>query len=75
MMKTLLTPIGLCAVCFLTGCAHDSNTKTASQPVPAVVAGQNATFTATNSGTAPFYYQWHFNGNGTNSSGLIVTNQ
>jgi len=73
MMKTLLTLIGSCAACFLGGCAHDGNTKTASQPTPAAVAGQNATFTVTNSGTPPLYYQWHFNG--TNISGVTVTNQ
>jgi hypothetical protein len=72
-MKTFQTLIGLCAACFLGGCAHDSDTKTASQLAAAAVAGQNATFTVTNSGTAPFYYQWHFNG--TNSSGVTLTNQ
>ena len=71
-MKTLLILIGLATSCFLSGCAHDSNGKTPSKPDNAAVAGQSATFTVTNTGTPPLYYQWQFNG--TNTMVVTVTN-
>ena len=47
---------------------------TAPPQSQAVVRGQTATFTVTASGTAPFGYRWHFNGNplSTTTNGLLV---
>jgi hypothetical protein len=75
-MKTPLALLGLTACIFLSGCAHEpaqTTTKPAEQPTPAPAA----TFTVATNGTAPMYYQWHFNG--TNVGGVMnitnVTNQ
>src|ERR1700722_11577318 len=53
-MKTLFALVGLAISCILSGCAHDTQRKTASKPT--AVAPTVVTFT--NIGTAPLNYQW-----------------
>ena len=62
-MKSLLTLVGLATGCLLSGCAHDTNSKTESKPEAVTLAGQSASFVVTNTGTAPLTYQWYFSTN------------
>ena len=80
-MKTLFIFVVLAISCLLSGCAHDTKSNTAGKPE----AVATTVITFTNTGTAMPNYLWEYGAktsnltimtiNGTNTSGVSVTNQ
>jgi hypothetical protein len=75
-MKTLLTLVGLTTSFLLCGCAHDTSSKAASKPAAMTLGDQSISYqvTVTNTGLAPFAYQWHFSSNIQSEAIQPVTN-